>query len=331
MKSKKHPGKLAFWGSMAVLVVALAILAVQSCQVSYLTQAVAGHFRIMHARHPIVKVLQSDRVDLETKKKLQLVLDVHAFAIQELGLPDNDSYTRYAEIRSDYPGWNVYCTPRFSVVPKTWCYPVAGCVVYHGYFKKEKAEEFAAKMKNEGLDVYLSPFTGYSTLGWYSDPILSSNLRADSIQLAGLIIHELAHQKFYKKGDSRYSEGFAETVERAGVLRWLKSLGRTGQMEQAMKDWEGYDLYVDKMLKARQELDSVYRCNRDSTWMLQKKDSILTHLEEDLHIKNRKLNNAYLVPISTYHTLIPHFQGILDSCGGDFRKFYEKVKANQAK
>lgn len=317
--------KLTISGLVVVLLVALLLLAIGSCQVSYLTQAVTGHLRIMHSRHPIGKILKADNLDGETKEKLKMVLDIHDFAIRELGLPDNKSYTLYSEIKGDYPGWNVYCTPKFSVEPKTWCFPVAGCVVYRGYFKKEKAIEFAEKMKKQGLDVYMAPFSAYSTLGWYNDPILSTNLRDDSVQLAGLIIHELAHQKFYKSGDSRYSEGFAVTVERAGVLRWLWSLGREDQMEQAIRGWEESDKVVDRMLKARSDLNAVYHRNQDSTFMSKQKDSILYDLERNLNIKNKRLNNAFLVPIITYHSLIPYFQGILDSCGGDFRKFYEKV------
>lgn len=300
-----------------------------SCQVSYITQAIAGHFRIMNARRPIEKILKNDNLDQETENKLKLVLEIHDFAVRDLGLPDNKSYTLHSEIKGDYPGWNVYCTPKFSVEPKTWCFPVAGCVVYHGYFKKEKAIRFADKMKKQGLDVYVSPFSAYSTLGWYNDPILSTNLRDDSVQLAGLIIHELAHQKFYKKGDSRYSEGFAVTVERAGVLRWLRSLGREDQMELAIREWDESDKMVDRMLKARSDLNDLYQNRQDTVNLLKLKDSVLNGLEQDLKITGKRLNNAWLVPISTYHSLIPAFQTMLDSCGGNFQAFYEAVNLHQ--
>lgn len=321
--------KLSIASLVTVVLILLLIAAPSSCQVSYLTQAAAGHFQIMHARQPIKKILEQDKTDTRTREKLQLVLDVRRFAVNDLGLPDNKSYTLYADIKRDYLGWNVYCAPRFSVEPKTWCYPVAGCVVYHGYFKKDKALAFASKMQDQGLDVYVSGFSAYSTLGWYNDPILSTNLRYDSIDLAGLIIHELAHQKYYRKGDSRYSEGFAETVERAGVVRWLRSMGRDDQVRQAVKHWEESDQSVEKMLKARNELKAIYQNNTDSTFMLKQKDSILNNLALSLNIRNKKLNNASLIPISTYHSLIPWFQGLLDSCGGDFRKFYERVKSEK--
>ena len=325
-RKRSIKSKLTISGLFLISFLALVTVTLGSCQISYLTQAMAGHFRIMNARRPIEKVLKDDGLDQKSRDKLKLALEIHEFAVRELGLPDNKSYTVYSVTEGEYPGWNVYCAPKFSVEPKTWCYPVAGCVVYHGYFKKEKAIGFAEKMKKQDLDVYMAPFGAYSTLGWYNDPILSTHLRYDSIQLAGLIIHELAHQKFYKSGDSRFSEGFAETVERAGTLHWLRSLGREDQVAVAVNGWAETEKVVEKMLRARNDLNTIYQLNQDTVWMLKQKDSILTRLEQDLKITTRKLNNACLIPISTYHSMIPWFQQKLDSCGGDFRKFYEAVK-----
>lgn len=268
-----------------------------------------------------------DKLDTNSQNKLKLVLEIHDFAINELGLPDNKSYTLYSELKEQYPGWNVFVAPKFSIEPKTWCFPIAGCVVYHGYFKKARAEKFAEEMKKEGFDVYMAPFTAYSTLGWYKDPILSTHLRYDSIRLAELIIHELAHQKLYVKGDSQFSESFAVTVERAGVLHWLESLGRDDQIDKAMKGWDNEDKYVKRTLKARNELDDLYQSDQDSIIMLRKKDSIIQAYRRNLNLTNRELNNAYFVPISTYHSLVPKFQGILDSCDGDFPLFFEKMEA----
>lgn len=173
MNKRKLRKKLTITGSAVALLVLLIFITLGSCQISYVIQAMTAHLRIMHARQPIGKILTDNKTDQKTKEKLKMVLDVRKFAAKELGLPDNKSYTLYSDIKSDYLGWNVYCTPRFSVEPKIWCYP-----------------------------------------------ILSTNLRFDSVNLAGLIIHELAHQKLYRKGDSGFSEGFAECSGHSGLLRW---------------------------------------------------------------------------------------------------------------
>ncbi len=298
-----------------------------SCSSPYLTQAIAGHFRIMNSRQSIVKLIHSNRVDEETREKLKLVLEIRDFASNELGLPSNKSYTKFAKLNAEYPGWNVFCAPQLSVEPKTWCFPIAGCVVYHGYFKKEKAMEFAKKMQEEQYDVYVSPFTAYSTLGWFADPILSTNLNEDSIDLAGLIFHELAHQRFYLPGNSQVSESFAVTVERNGVIRWLKTLGKQDLITKATKRWENEERYFNRMLQTKHELEELYLSEKDSASMFESKAQILVTLENELFNGNRKLNNAHFIPISTYNSLVPQFQAIFDSCKGDFSKFYEAMEA----
>lgn len=293
----------------------------------------------MCSRRPIKKILKTNHLDIETQNKLTLVLNVREYASKELGLPRNKSYTLYSEIKGKYPGWNVYCAPKFSVKPKLWCFPVAGCVVYRGYFSNKTALEFAKGMKDKGFDVFVGPFNAYSTLGWYNDPILSTQMSMDSIHLAGLIIHELAHQKVYVSGDSRFSESFAVCVERAGVLRWLKSIGRDDQIVQAYKKWDEEDRKVAKILNYRSCLNDIYLSGLDSMVLSQKKDSVFQNLKTELYSDNctgiklpktdggdLEFNNAYFAPVDAYYTLVPKFMSILDSCNGNFSQFFEIVK-----
>ena len=311
---------------MLSALVALILSISASCSIPYLMQAARGHLQIMHSRQPILRILESDTVDDYKKAKLQMVEDVHQFAINELGLPDNKSFTTYADIGRPYPGWNVYAAPETSLEPKTWCYPVAGCVVYHGYFARDKAVQYASKLKSQGYDVYISPFTAYSTRGWFKDPVLSNHLRYDSVSLAGLVIHELAHQKFYYPDDSRVSESFAVTVERAGVIEWLESIGRYDRASEAEKSWEKEDDFITRLFDFKKELKKIYMSGLDEKTILQKKDSILNLTSESLKIDRIKLNNAFFVPVSTYNSLVPEFMAMLDSCGGDFGEFYGMIE-----
>jgi predicted aminopeptidase len=305
---------------------------------SYLFQAISGHFRIMCSRVPIKKILKKNQTDIETGNKLKLVLQVRKFATIELGLPKNKSYTFYSEINDKYPGWNVYCAPKFSVEPRLWCFPIAGCVIYRGYFSKKDAFEFAKSMTEKDFDVFVGPFNAYSTLGWYNDPILSSHMLLDSIHLAGLIIHELAHQKIYVSGDSRFNEGFAVSVERSGVLKWLKSIGREDQIVQAVKMWDEEDMIITKILKSRSRLNDIYLSVLDTKFLSQKKDSVLYSLKMDLCNGNCagiklpmsdgedfEYNNAYFVPLEAYYSLVPVFHRIIDSCAGNYPQFYKRV------
>jgi len=330
------------WHAVFLLLPLLLLLLSGCGNVSYLSQAATGHLRVMGARVSIEKILRQNllnngnaqeklRFDDEELRKLRLALEVREFASAELGLPKNKSYTVFSEIKSEYLGWNVYATPKFSVEPITWSFPIAGCVVYRGYFSKERALNFAKKLEDDGNDVYVSPISAYSTLGWYNDPVLSTHLRLSDVRLAGLIIHELAHQQLYIKGDSRFNESFAVTVERAGVLRWLKFSGRDSLVDEAVKMWEHEDLYHAKMLAARSKLSEIYNSynykEEQKPVMLQKKDSLLLEFTKEFGpARFGKINNAFFVPANTYYSLVPKFQSMLDSLAGDFAKFYKEAK-----
>jgi len=339
MRTKKRYRRPIKITSVFVVLVLLFLTIIVSANVTYFTQAISGHIRIMSSRVSIKKMLKTYHLDVKTQNTLRMVLQVREYAAKKLGLPDNKSYTVISEIKGQYLGWNVYCSPKLSVEPQKWCYPIAGCVVYRGYFSKANALAFKSEMEKKGFDVYVGPFNAYSTLGWYDDPLLSSHLLLDTIHLAGIIIHELAHQTVYVSGDSRLNEGFAVSVERAGVLRWLKSIGRDDQIIQALKIWKKEDTIAAKILFVRAQLNYIYHSSLDSISKLQKKDSLFQNLKNSLchgicnGIKlpetdgeDFEFNNAFFTPINIYYSLVPVFHNILDSCGGNFPKFYEKVK-----
>jgi predicted aminopeptidase len=331
--------RLRVHGFMGVII-ALSLLTFTGCSsISYLSHVTAGHLRIMYSRLPIKDVLTTDQLSIESRNKLKLVLEVRSYGSDALGLPRNKSYTVYSQISGPYLGWNVYAAPRFSVEPTTWCFPIAGCVMYQGFFSEKAALEFLKKTKEKDLDVFIWPFTGYSTLGWWDDPVVSSQLTMDPIHLAGMIIHELAHQLLYVPGDSRFSEAFAVTVERAGVLQWLKSSGRDALVPQALDIWLKEDLMASIVLKTRTQLMDLYRTETDAESLQQKKIALFHGLKEDLRQMSCsgtnlskvcdpdfEPNNAFLVPLDTYYSLVPLFRSILDSLGGDLPQFYSIVK-----
>src|SRR5262249_35051057 len=148
------------------------------------------------------------------------------FRVSRAGLPDNGSYRTYADLKRPYVVWNVVAAPEFSVNPQRWCFPIAGCVAYRGYFKEQSARKFAASLENEHFDTYVGGVAAYSTLGKFKDPVLNTMLGYGDDELAAIIFHELSHQLIYVPNDSEFNEAFATAVEQAGLERWLKLRGR---------------------------------------------------------------------------------------------------------
>ena len=126
--------------------------------------------------------------------------------------------------------WNVVAAPELSLQLRQWCFPVAGCVGYKGYFDRAAADAEAAQLRAQGLEVSVQPVPAYSTLGWSNwaggDPLLNTFIGYPEGALARLIFHELAHQRVYVADDTTFNESFATAVEQLGGARWLAAHGK---------------------------------------------------------------------------------------------------------
>ncbi|MCK7577687.1 MAG: aminopeptidase [Chromatiales bacterium] len=165
---------------------------------------------------------------------------------------------RYADLERPYPAWNVVATPELALTPQEWCFPFAGCVPYRGYFSQQRARRFAADLQARGLDVRVAPVAAYSTLGWFRDPILASQLRDDDTSLAAVIFHELAHQELYVPGDAAFNESFATAVEIEGVRRWLTARGTPEAFTEYERERARRAAFVSLVFTYRDRLESVY-------------------------------------------------------------------------
>lgn len=327
---------------LLILTVLLITVILSSCStLSYYRQSVQGHLSLMSQRESIADLIASQDTPEEKKQLLERVLKIRAYATDQLGLPDNDSYTSYVELDRDYVVWNVVATPEFSMAPKTWCFPVAGCVSYRGYYAHSNAEKYADQLKNsiENYDVAISGATAYSTLGWFDDPVLSSMSDRGDILLAETIFHELAHQVLYLKKDSAFNEAFATAAAVAGVRQWLQ--------DTSPDQINAYHKYLDRRLQFFQLIDKYssklklhYDQNLPDVDKREGKMQIISELKNEYsQIKNtwdgfngydlwfgQDLNNANLSMISTYWKQVPVFEDWLKACDQNLSDFFQVMK-----
>lgn len=287
----------------------------------------------MRKREAIADIVSDDARPADLKKRLQLLQAARQFSIDELALPDNGSYRSYADIGREFVVWNVFAAPEFSLQPKQWCFPVAGCVSYRGYFSRAAALKAANRLQKKGFDVYVGGVSAYSTLGNFDDPVLSSMLRWDDTRLVGVLFHELAHQVLYLRGDSGFNESFATAVEERGVERWLESVGR---QDDIASYWErrrfGEDLMA-LVADARDDLGRIYAKKIDDDQKRRLKVARFERLEVDVNAllqrpgdaasgRGDQFNNARLVSMILYEGRLPAFRTLLQQCTQDMRCFY---------
>ena len=332
--------RLALWRPYLRLLVIPALLAtLPGC---YVMQAARGQMQVLRARRPIDTVIADPRTPESLKDTLKEVEAAREFASRELKLPDNRSYRSYANINRPFVVWNVVATPEFSVHPKQWCFPIAGCVAYRGYFSEKRARKFAARLRDRGFDVTLDGVPAYSTLGKFADPVLSTMLPYGPDELAATIFHELAHQLLYVKNDTQFNEAFATTVENTGLERWLAFTGHPDRFERYRKDSARERQYVELFAHTREQLAKLYSSGEPPQQMRAKKAQAFADLANEIQALEKRqglqrptlydqwikegLNNARLASEANYYDCVPGFERLLAQQGNDLPRFYAAAR-----
>jgi predicted aminopeptidase len=302
-------------------------------------QAARGQAELLLARKDIEKVLASPDLAPDMRAGLEQVGRIRAFAERELALPAEGSYESWVELDRDAVVYNVIATPEFSVVPRTWCYPIAGCVAYRGFFRRDAAERRARRLAERGFDVQIAPAVAYSTLGRFDDPVTSPMLARGELALAGLLFHELAHQRLYVPGDTAFSESYATAVEREGVRRWLRSTQRLDRLRRWEANLSLERAFIELLLEARENLKRLYaRALEPQAMRAAKRERFAALQARYLRFRrehdsdafdafmNRPLNNAHLALVATYEAGTDAFGDLLAEYDGNFRRFHEAVE-----
>jgi predicted aminopeptidase len=322
---------------LALTSVPIACLLLQGC---YLMQAAQGQLAVSSRRQPIAEAVADSKTSAAVRRRLQLIAEAREFATRELGLPDNGSYRSYVDLKRDFVVWNVFATDRFSVEPRRWCFPIAGCVVYRGYFKEAAAQRYALRVRLTGDDATVSGSAAYSTLGNFDDPVLSSMLRWSDAQIAATLFHELAHQVLYVPNESSFNEAFASVVEEQGAKRWLELRQDAAALQAWQTARERGRAFTDLLLRTRERLRNLYASEPPSSDLYYRKQLEFGRLKyEYWQLKaswngysgydawfNRTLGNADLVSAATYDSCVPALENLLALVGGDLPRFYQAAK-----
>lgn len=337
------PGRLKW-----LLLAALLPLLAGCANLGYYWHSAGGQLQLMAAARPVDQWLEDPQAPERLKQRLRLAQRLRAFASHELFLPDNPSYHRYADLHRSAAVWNVVAAPELSLTLKTWCFPVTGCVGYHGWFDEARAQADAQAQREQGYEASVYPVPAYSTLGWMNwlggDPLLNTFIAYPEGELARLIFHELAHQVVYVKDDTTFNESFATAVERIGASRWLA----TQADEAARREWADYNQRRNEFRAltraTREHLAAVYAMtNRSDDERRALKAQALqdfraqytqhrAHWGGDAQrfvLTDRwvaQANNASFGAQAAYDDLVPGFEALFAREGGNWSRFYQAVR-----
>ena len=325
----------------SIVLVLLVLLPIMGCStLGYYQQAVSGQLQLLVNRRDLDTVLSDPAVTPAVKRKIALAGRISQFAERELGLPLEATFSTYVDVGSPYVVWSVFAAAEFSLDLKTFCYPIAGCVSYKGYFSSASAAEFSQSLAAQGFDAFYAGVAAYSTLGWFADPLLNTFIERDDTRLAALLFHELAHKVVYIPGDTRFNESFATAVEHAALLRWLQLQQQSAALENHLVLERQRSQVITLISAAKVELAGIYASTATDVVKREGKAEVI----EGLRARYRTLaaagqadqvfsewmageiNNAKIGALADYNDWVKSFEVWLANLDGNLPAFYREVQ-----
>lgn len=311
----------------------------------YVIKAGWAEAKILRARRPIPEVILSRSTDERTRGKLTLAREAREFAMNGLGLNVGDTYTTYAELDRDTLVMVLSAAHRDRLVPVTWWFPIVGHLPYRGFFDLDDALGEQAKLEEDGFDTHLRPAAAFSTLGWFSDPLLSTIVRYDEVELVSTIIHELSHNHLFVPGHVRFNESFATWVGRTGAAEFFctRPGGGTdtvwcGRARDRWQDVQRFSLFIDGLVG---ELETVYGDSATTSQekIARRKNIFSLHRQrfrEEVQprfvtltftsFESLPLNNATLLSRMRYYHRLPDFAAFLEANAGSLASAIEEIR-----
>lgn len=295
---------------------------------------------MMSDRESIDKALANENLTEEQKRKLKLSQQAREFAIHDLKLRETDNYKSFIDLKRPYVSWVVHAAYKWELKNYEWSYPFVGHMPYKGFFTEQEAKDEAQDMEKQGYDTLVRGVSAYSTLGYFTDSVLSSMLRYKDYDLVDTIIHETVHATLYIKNNADFNERLAVFIGAKGTEMFYNKQEGTNSSTLKTVELENADEQLfSKFIGSKiVELNEWYKQNQsksesDRQARFEKiKADFNTDLALKLKTKNyekfkdQKINNAYLGLYKTYHQNLDDFEKVFIKADRDILKFIAIMK-----
>lgn len=331
-------------GLVAVALLGL-VASCSACSPMYVIKAGFAEAHILRARRPIPQVLNDTSTDAGTRGKLAYIVEARRFAADALGIDVGNSYTMYTKLDRDTLALVVSAAPKDNLAPVTWWFPIVGRVPYRGFFSKDDALEAAADLQEDGYDTYVRPTAAFSTLGWFNDPVLSTLLEGDDVEVVQSVLHELSHQYLFVPGHVDFNESFATFAGRVGAIQFFCTREGSGpnsvkclRAQARWRDYQRFSAFMDswvpdlELLYARPDLSFDQKVERRQEIFadaLARFDADVAPTFEQVGFsgfRNTPLNNATLLSRIRYYNRLSDFEALLEQHEGSLKATLEDLK-----
>jgi predicted aminopeptidase len=308
----------------------------------YVARAAWEEAKILARRRSIPELVEDPETPPAVRAKLRLVLAARAFAEDSMGLRARDSFTTYSQLERDTLVLVLSGAYRDRLEFYTWWFPIIGRVPYKGFFDFPGARRSSRQLEAKGFDTYLRPAAAFSTLGFFNDPLLSTTLRQDSLDLVNTVIHEITHSTFYASGQAVFNESFANFVGARGAAAFFRARGqptaaalveaRWADQKALARFWGGLHRTLDSVFKAHPgaALKTRRLALRDSVFAAARRallDDVAPQLRTILPraLERARFDNAALLARRIYLTDLDVFDAVYERESRDPRAAVRRV------
>ncbi|HTJ22565.1 MAG TPA: aminopeptidase [Gemmatimonadaceae bacterium] len=332
------------WRAVRRVLVALVLMVVAYLALAptgrYLVRAAWAEGRILARRRSIPEIIRDPLTRPEVARRLRLVLAARSFAAESIGLKAKDSFTTYSPLDRDTLVLVLSGAYPDRLLSYTWWFPIVGRVPYKGYFDFSAARAATRQLASRGFDVYLRPSPAFSTLGWFNDPLLSTTLRADTVDLANTVIHELTHNTFYASGQAVFNESFANFVGARGSAWLFRTRGSPAAADQADARWADDKIMARFWAQLYRSVDSAFAAHpTDSLARIAARDTLYARARRALvdslgpqlktippqALGRIRLDNAALLAHRLYNTDLDLFDAVWVKENGNLRATVQRI------
>jgi predicted aminopeptidase len=330
---------MVFFVIVAALFAGYGTAYLASNDVRYITRAGFEETRILQARQPIDQLARDPETDPALRRSLGLVLETRDYAAR-LGLEAKATYTSYADVGRDTLLLVLQAAPKDCICPHTWKYPIVGRIPYKGFFDTAEALRESGRFSARGYDVYLRPSSAFSTLGWFNDPLLSTALTRDSVELAATVFHEIAHNTLYVKSATPFNESFAQMVGYRSAQSFFAERGDSAHARHAADRWHDEIVLGEYYAALVERLERLYGRHPDPATLEAGRRSAAAWARAQLEgpigqrlrtyqigrLTERPINNAQLIGARIYRTHLDLFDRWYEQHGRDIPRSVSALK-----
>lgn len=324
--------------ALLLLLTIFVVLPLVSGEARFLLRSGYEEARILLGRRPLRELIADGATTADRRSQFELVLAARAFAADRLGLKAGDTYTTFSDLGEGTTLVHVLsASPKDRLAGYQWSYPVVGAVPYKGFFDEAAAKAEMRRLERMGYDTYLRPAGAFSTLGWFNDPLLSTALDDDPVELVVTVIHEIAHNTLWVPGDVRFNESYANFVGFRGAELFFASRGDRAAVRRCAALWRDEKRLGAFYAELEDDLRSLYGSGLPRPEMERRRSAVFARARGTLRtlglevydgarLARTPINNARVIAKRIYLTGLDELDKVYAAQRGDLRAGIRQIE-----